>query len=162
MDTALLIIGVITVILLLIITVKLFSGKKDSSSLTDEKIDNLTKLTLDGFSSVRTQHTQESENVRQSVTSSLEAVRGKMDVLSEKTADGQLNVVRSLSDMREKLDATGRQQTAAVADAIGKMQQSNEKKLEEMRLTVDEKLTSTLTTRLDSSFKSVSEQLFFI
>lgn len=159
MDTALLIIGVITVILLLIITVKLFSGKKDSSSLTDEKIDNLTKLTLDGFSSVRTQHTQESENVRQSVTSSLEAVRGKMDVLSEKTADGQLNVVRSLSDMREKLDATGRQQTAAVADAIGKMQQSNEKKLEEMRLTVDEKLTSTLTTRLDSSFKSVSEQL---
>ena len=39
------------------------------------------------------------------------------------------------------------------------MQESNEKKLEEMRATVDEKLTSTLTTRLDSSFKTVSEQL---
>lgn len=28
-----------------------------------------------------------------------------------------------------------------------------------MRATVDEKLSSTLTTRLDSSFKTVSEQL---
>nr|MDE5994341.1 DNA recombination protein RmuC [Oscillospiraceae bacterium] len=43
--------------------------------------------------------------------------------------------------------------------SIAKMQDSNEKKLEEMRATVDEKLTSTLTTRLDSSFKTVSEQL---
>lgn len=39
------------------------------------------------------------------------------------------------------------------------MQESNEKKLDQMRMTVDEKLTSTLTTRLDSSFKTVSEQL---
>ncbi len=159
MDIAILITGIITVVLLLVIIIRLFSDKRASSPLTDEKIDNLTKLTLDGFSSVRTQYTQESENVRSSVTASLESVRGKMDILSEKTADGQLNVVRSLSDMREKLDETGRLQTAAVNDAIGRLQQSNEKKLEEMRLTVDEKLTSTLTTRLDSSFKSVSEQL---
>ena len=34
------------------------------------------------------------------------------------------------------------------------MQESNEKKLDQMRMTVDEKLTSTLTTRLDSSFKT--------
>ena len=39
------------------------------------------------------------------------------------------------------------------------MQESNEQKLEAMRLTVDEKLNQTLTTRLDSSFKTVSEQL---
>ncbi len=39
------------------------------------------------------------------------------------------------------------------------MQNSNEKKLEEMRRTVDEKLTETLNKRLDSSFKTVSEQL---
>ena len=39
------------------------------------------------------------------------------------------------------------------------MRESNEKKLEEMRVTVDEKLTSTLTQRLDSSFKTVSDRL---
>ena len=39
------------------------------------------------------------------------------------------------------------------------MRLSNESKLEEMRLTVDEKLTSTLTSRLNSSFKAVSDRL---
>ncbi len=39
------------------------------------------------------------------------------------------------------------------------MQKSNERKLEQIRLTVDEKLNETLTKRLDSSFKAVSEQL---
>ena len=47
----------------------------------------------------------------------------------------------------------------SVSEAIAQMQASNEKKLEEMRATVDEKLTTTLTARLDSSFKTVSEQL---
>ena len=42
---------------------------------------------------------------------------------------------------------------------LGEMQQSNEKKLEQMRMTVDEKLNETLTKRLDSSFKAVSDQL---
>ena len=42
---------------------------------------------------------------------------------------------------------------------MGKLQESNEKKLDEMRATVDEKLTSTLTQRLDSSFKTVGDQL---
>ncbi len=39
------------------------------------------------------------------------------------------------------------------------MQKNNENKLEQIRLTVDEKLNETLTKRLDSSFKAVSEQL---
>ena len=39
------------------------------------------------------------------------------------------------------------------------LQEYNEKKLEQMRMTVDEKLTDTLSKRLDSSFKVVGEQL---
>ena len=39
------------------------------------------------------------------------------------------------------------------------LQENNEKKLEQMRMTVDEKLTDTLSKRLDSSFKVVGEQL---
>ncbi len=39
------------------------------------------------------------------------------------------------------------------------MQKSNEEKLEQMRKTVDEKLTETLNQRLNASFKTVSEQL---
>ncbi len=68
-------------------------------------------------------------------------------------------VSKALNNIQEQNAATSEKQTARMSEAILKMQESNEKKLEEMRATVDEKLTSTLTTRLDSSFKTVSEQL---
>ncbi|MBQ6897937.1 MAG: DNA recombination protein RmuC [Clostridia bacterium] len=159
MDTAILILLSITVVLLLIIAVKLFTAKKDNSAVTDEKIDNLRTLTQENFASMRSESVNSDNALRTLLSSSLETVGNKMDVLSEKTADGQLNTVRALSDMREKLDTTGRQQTHAVTEAVSRLQQSNEQKLEQMRLTVDEKLTQTLSSRLDTSFKSVSEQL---
>ncbi|MBR3598180.1 MAG: DNA recombination protein RmuC [Clostridia bacterium] len=159
MDTVLLVLGIITVLLLLIIVIKLFSERKDASPVTDEKIDNLTKITMNGFAGQRNDRTASDEAVRNVIASSLDSMGNKMDRLSEISSEGQINVIRALSDMREKLDTTGRYQTDAVTRAVEKLQLSNEKKLEEMRVTVDEKLTSTLTTRLDSSFKSVSEQL---
>ncbi len=159
MDTAILILLSVTVILLIVIAVKLFTAKKENSAVTDEKIDNLRTLTQENFASMRSDSVNSDNAMRTLLSASLENVGKKMDVLSEKTADGQLNTVRALSDMREKLDTTGRQQTLAVTEAVSKLQISNEQKLEQMRLTVDEKLTETLSSRLDTSFKSVSEQL---
>lgn len=49
--------------------------------------------------------------------------------------------------------------TEHISSKLSDLQTSNEKKLEQMRMTVDEKLNETLTKRLDSSFKAVSEQL---
>ncbi len=46
-----------------------------------------------------------------------------------------------------------------ISAKLNEMQKNNEHKLEQMRMTVDEKLNETLTKRLDSSFKAVSEQL---
>ena len=83
----------------------------------------------------------------------------RIDALSQRSAEGQISVISALSDMREKLDSTGRHQTEAVTAAVERLQLSNEKKLDEMRVIVDEKLTTTLTSRLDASFRSVSEQL---
>ena len=159
MDIIITVLLAVTVILLIIIAVRVFSKKDGGNSSLDGKIDALTKITSDGFSSVRQEERTSSEAVRNTLEASLEGVRTRMDILSDKTSDGQINVVRSLSDMREKIDHMGRQQTEAVTASIEKLQLSNEKKLDEMRNTVDEKLTSTLTSRLDSSFKSVSEQL---
>jgi DNA recombination protein RmuC len=47
----------------------------------------------------------------------------------------------------------------ALETAVNRMQEGNEKKLEEMRKTVDEKLNDTLEKRLGESFKLVSERL---
>lgn len=49
--------------------------------------------------------------------------------------------------------------TELISTKLTDLQTSNENKLEQMRMTVDEKLNETLTKRLDSSFKAVSEQL---
>ena len=69
----------------------------------------------------------------------------------------EMNVlIRDIQEMNtqqsDKLNVT-------LTESVQRLQQSNEKKLDEMRQTVDEKLTDTLSKRLDSSFKVVSDQL---
>lgn len=70
-----------------------------------------------------------------------------------KALGDSLNTIR-LNNMEQN-----EKQSRALTEAVEKMRESNEKKLEQMRLTVDEKLTSTLSQRLDSSFKTVSDRL---
>ena len=50
-------------------------------------------------------------------------------------------------------------QTRRLGTFMAEMQKSNEQKLDQMRQTVDEKLTGTLNTRLNASFQTVSQQL---
>lgn len=50
-------------------------------------------------------------------------------------------------------------QTRRLGAFMAEMQRSNEQKLDQMRQTVDEKLTGTLNTRLNASFQTVSQQL---
>ncbi len=67
-------------------------------------------------------------------------------------ADAQKESLKEAGEHQEKLSAT-------LTAAVRSLQESNERKLDQMRETVDEKLQSTLAKRLDSSFKTVSEQL---
>lgn len=50
-------------------------------------------------------------------------------------------------------------QTRRLGAFMAEMQKSNEQRLDQMRQTVDEKLTGTLNTRLNASFQTVSQQL---
>lgn len=76
----------------------------------------------------------------------------QMSQLTEKNYNQQVKVLQMLKDNNDS-------QTKRVGEFMSSMQQSNEKKLDEMRKTVDEKLTETLNTRLTASFKTVSQQL---
>lgn len=82
----------------------------------------------------------------------IEELSRQMNELTNKNYEQQILLMQTLSENSQK-------QTEAVSLAISKMQESNEQKLEQMRLTVDEKLTQTLNKRLDSSFEQVSKQL---
>ena len=66
------------------------------------------------------------------------------------------------SQQMDTLQALGRSQQehlAVVSENIEKLKEGNEKKLDEMRLVVDEKLQTTLEKRIGESFKQVSERL---
>ena len=85
-------------------------------------------------------------------TQRLEELSRQMSELTDKNYQQQIKILETLSE-----NTTA--QTDAVTKAVNSMQESNEKKLDLMRETVDEKLSSTLNKRLNSSFEQVSNQL---
>jgi len=69
--------------------------------------------------------------------------------------DNYRQQVKLLELVQNQSDSQTRRLDAFMAE----MQKSNEQKLDQMRQTVDEKLTGTLNTRLNASFQTVSQQL---
>ncbi len=111
---------------------------------------------------------------RQDMATSQKFMREEMSASMQKMADELLNmrkdtydyhlkmnemISQSLGLMRKENSEQTVKQNEVIRKSIEDMQKSNEQKLEKMRETVDEKLTKTLAVRLDSSFKTVSEQL---
>lgn len=76
----------------------------------------------------------------------------QMENLISKNYEQQIKLMETLNNNSDN-------QTRSISDAISNMQNSNEKRLEEMRNVVEEKLTTTLNTRINSSFEQVSNQL---
>lgn len=142
--------GILAVLVLLLR--KTDDGTKSEIARLSEKLDAVQKHTADEFA-----------RNRMELANSLDALGKKTDAMTKANYEHQIalneTVTKSLNDIRDRTLEQNEKQTKLIENAIGKMQESNEKKLDEMRTTVDEKLTSTLTTRLNSSFKTVSEQL---
>lgn len=139
----------IAVLLIAVLTkISGLGGSGDGDRQTADAIKELNEKTVGGFSSIEALSKTQNENMN-----------NRMEGFSKTAAELNGNLVKQIADIREDLSQAARRQTETLHDAVEKLQQSNEKKLEEMRKTVDEKLSATLTERLDSSFKSVSEQL---
>ena len=127
-------------------------GNEKENAILESKIDSLSGTVSNEMSNNRR------ENVQM-----MNSINGKITEMSEKNLNMQHKIVSSVNDSLSEIRNANAQQNEKIiltlTSAIDKMTEKNEKKLEEMRATVDEKLTSTLTTRLDSSFKTVSGQL---
>lgn len=140
-----LLIAVIAVIILLIITIILlilFRPKGDSRNAEiEQKIDTQTGLL-----------NQKLDITAKNTDTKIQALTEKMQGLTEKNYEQQIQLMKTLNENAEK-------QTEGISKAIGEMQKSNEVKLDEMRKTVDEKLTETLDKRINASFETVSKQL---
>lgn len=132
MEIMYILIGIVLA-LLVVLTVLLLKSSADFSrsiSLVEQKQDILFSRTGEEIGTLSSQ----------------------MKVLTDKNYEQQIKLMETLNSNAEK-------QTSAIAEAIASMQLSNEKRLDEMRKTVDEKLNETLQKRLNSSFEQVSKQL---
>lgn len=96
---------------------------------------------------------------------SKEFSRSRMENAQSQTAQRQ-ELSQAVAGMTEKLEKMihdnyefNAKVTAAISQSLTQIRTENSEKLEKIRLTVDEKLNETLTKRLDSSFRTVSEQL---
>lgn len=92
------------------------------------------------------------ETVANRTDSNFNNLSKQMNELTNKNYEQQIKLMETLNDNASK-------QTDAMQKSVSALQESNEKKLEQMRVTVDEKLTETLNKRINSSFEQVSKQL---
>jgi DNA recombination protein RmuC len=82
----------------------------------------------------------------------VKTLQERLEALQKTTSDSTEKQVTTMTEMKDKV-------SSSVADGLKEIQEKNEQKLEQMRLTVDEKLQKTLDERLTQSFEVVNKQL---
>jgi DNA recombination protein RmuC len=87
---------------------------------------------------------------------SLTGFQGNLTTQLQSISEGN---ARRLTEVRETLDAQLSRVREALNQQLEQLGAKNEAKLDEMRRTVDEKLQTTLETRLGESFKQVADRL---
>ena len=159
--------SLLSIILLAAVLLKLRAadphGQETRFALLESGLSELKTQLRDEFERSRRESGNHQKDMRAEMTDSLNAMNERLSLMTKANFEHQQQLTntfsQSLETIRRNNIEQNDRQSRIIAESIEKMQQSNEKKLDEMRATVDEKLSSTLTTRLDSSFKTVSEQL---
>lgn len=147
--------SIIGVLVLIVLILSICLSKKGGASgsglevsLKDEFARN-RKETLDMTTATRKENTE-------TLMKFQDSINGKFDNLTKNTQETMTNnLTKFMETLSHRLDAL----TKTTADSMKSIQDSNEKKLEQMRVTVDEKLQSTLEKRLTGSFEIVTKQL---
>lgn len=160
----LLYIAIALIVILIVLTIYLISTvkKKEDGEKTGELESKISALTMFLQQSAGS-NADEFERNRRETGENIRAMNGKLEDMTKLNYETLMKLNKNMTDSLELIRTNNAEQnerqSRIINEAIGKMQESNEKKLDQMRETVDEKLTATLATRLDASFKTVSEQL---
>ena len=156
--------------IIILLVVLLARQNKFSTSEIEHKIDGVNEKTSElsrslgsEFERSRREMHSEQQAMRLETSKNLGDMSEKIEKLRIDNTEHHGKTEKALSDSLNSIRLNNieqnEKQSRALTEAVDKMRESNEKKLEQMRLTVDEKLNETLTQRLDSSFKTVSDRL---
>jgi DNA recombination protein RmuC len=151
-----------------------FAQQKLLLDTFSSKLDTLTKSNNDRFDNfIKTLELKLTES-KDSITNNNKESRKELKEAFESLKTETQNTLNNYKDsQKESFEQFQKHQTTqfvvsseklvdmknTIEKSIKGLQEGNEKKLEEMRITVDEKLQKTLETRLGESFKQVSERL---
>jgi len=139
------------------------SGLRTGIEIVASKADDAARKQSEEFERSRREAALFQSGLRQENAESLSAIAGRLLEITRANAEDRQKLTESinasLNTIQRNNAEQNERQSRIIAEAIARMQESNEKKLDQMRATVDEKLSETLTARLGSSFKTVSDQL---
>lgn len=174
----LLIILVLAIIVIVLAISLIRVSKYSESGIISEKLGKYeTKLDIyeknikDEFSRNRKEFSELNSFARKENVETLinfqHSINGKFDSLTKNTHESMVNsLTKFMETLSQRLDVLTKttketmiQQQQMVQHSLKSIQDSNENKLEQMRLTVDEKLQTTLEKRLTGSFEIVTKQL---
>jgi DNA recombination protein RmuC len=142
-----------------------YARKELSSSLFsfEEKLNHLTNTIDHKLTAFSEANTKNAKETRIEIKQALDTFKKDLALsIQEFNTIQKDNFYALLNKQSEQNTDTGTRLDAmrqTLEKKIGDLQQGNEQKLEQMRITVDEKLQKTLEARLGESFKLVSERL---
>ena len=124
-----------------------------------EKIEKLIKQAEDSLKEIRASNEERFEKIRASVNGQIQEMMAKEEKKLGEVVQSLGELSQSNRAEMDKARKTLEENRKTLETQFQRIQESNEKKLDEMRKTVDEKLQNTLEKRLGESFKLVSERL---
>ena len=137
----------------------------------EKKLDSYEKNLKDEAERNRKENSESNREARKESTETLvkfqDSINAKFDSLTKNMQESMTNnLTRFMAIVSSRLDSLSKvtqdnliKQQETVHSSLKNIQESNEKKLEQMRATVDEKLQTTLEKRLTGSFELVTKQL---
>ncbi len=162
-----LILGIVNIVLIIWILVLMSASKGQSTLFNSEQIAQHEERKRELLASVGASAERLERELRTQIT---ESERGGRSEMAQSLGTIQTQLTQSLTAFQGNLT----QQLAHISESnarrmgevrdtlnvqLAQLQASNTAKLDEMRQTVDEKLQSTLQTRLGESFKQVADRL---
>ena len=168
MTVLLSVISIVLAIITLILVLGLYKREdKGPDNVLADRLITYERNLKEEFAQNRRETAASMGQTRKETTESLvafqTAVNTKLDALTKASQDSflkqQESVTTGLAKVMNTVQETLALQQQSVQNSLKHIQESNEKKLEEMRITVDEKLHDTLEKRLTSSFELVTKQL---
>ena len=138
---------------------KLTGAIDKSEETTRDQIKTLIKQAEVSLKEIRASNEERFEKIRASVNGQIQEMMAKEENKLGEVVSSLDKLSRSNRDDLEKARKTLEENRKTLETQFQRIQESNEKKLDEMRKTVDEKLQSTLEKRLGESFRLVSERL---